>query len=368
MVRPIGQELHGVRANARVISAMSAGVPKFGALMAAELRELAAVVRRQSEDLAHPVRELVARLKKAPPQVVLTCARGSSGNAAAFGKYLIERHIGVPVAAAAPSIMSVYRKGLRLEHQLFLAISQSGRSEDLLESAACAKTCGALTVALVNDTKSPLASSCDVILPMGAGPELNVAATKTFVASLAALLHLTAAWADERELRMALDRLPDRLPSAAELDWTNALGALSAAESIVTLGRGPTLAIAQEAALKLKEICNIHAEAFSGAEFQHGPISLVSKGYPILIFLPNDASAAHLAELAVDLTKKGASIFITSGRTGIGNALPVLVADHPDTDAVCLIQSFYAVAIHLAQRRGVNIDQPRHLRKITRTR
>lgn len=338
-----------------------------GTSIAAELREAPDVVRRQTEMLAHPLSELVSFLKKTPPQVVLTCARGSSANAATFGKYLIERHLGIPVATAAPSIMSVYRKGLRLEHQLFLAISQSGRSEDLIESAACATNSGALTVALVNDTESPLASCCNIILPMAAGPELNVAATKTFVASLTALLNLTAAWVDEHEIRAALDRLPDRLALAAELDWTNALGALSTAESLVILGRGPTLGIAQEASLKLKEVCNIHAEAFSGAEFQHGPIALVSKGYPVLIFMPADASASNLAELAVDLGRKGASVLMTSS-SRIDGQLPTLVQDHPDTDAVCLIQSFYALAIHLAQHRGINVDQPRHLRKITRTR
>jgi len=336
--------------------------------IAAELREAPDVVRRQAEILVHPLGELVSFLKNTPPRVVLTCARGSSANAATFGKYLIERHLGIPVAAVAPSIMSVYRKGLRLEHQLFLAISQSGRSEDLVESTAYAKNSGAVTVALVNDTESPLASACDIILPMAAGPELNVAATKTFVASLAALLDLTAVWADEHEIRAAVDRLPDRLALAAELDWTDAVGALSPAESLITLGRGPTLAIAQEASLKLKEVCNIHAEAFSGAEFQHGPIALVSKGYPVLIFMPADASASNLAELAVDLGRKGASVLMTGNNSRIGGRLPALAPDHPDTDAVCLIQSFYSLAIHLAQHRGIKIDQPRHLRKITRTR
>jgi glucosamine--fructose-6-phosphate aminotransferase (isomerizing) len=166
----------------------------------------------------------------------------------------------------------------------------------------------------------------------------------------------------------ALDRLPDRLASAAELDWTQTLSAFSAAQSLVTLGRGPTFAIAQEAALKLKEVCNIHAEAFSGAEFQHGPIALVSSGYPVLIFMPTDAAASNLAELAADLRRKRASVLITSNSGGLSGELPVLAPDHPDADAVCLIQSFYASAIRLAQRRGIDVDQPKHLRKITRTR
>jgi glucosamine--fructose-6-phosphate aminotransferase (isomerizing) len=255
-----------------------------------------------------------------------------------------------------------------LEGQLFLAISQSGRSEDLIESASRAKRSGAITVALVNDTNSPLASACDIVLPMEAGAELSVAATKTFVSSVAALLNFVATWTGDPGMTAALNRLPDRLASAAELNWTQALSAFSAAQSLVTLGRGPTFAIAQEGALKLKEVCNIHAEAFSGAEFQHGPITLVSSGYPVLIFMSTDAAASNLAELAADLRRKRALVLITTNSGGASGQLPVLAPDHPDTDAVCLIQSLYALAIRLAQHRGIDVDQPRHLRKITRTR
>lgn len=369
------QQLHVTFDGARVLNesqrtvfAVSSSKSKNGLLMATELREAPDVVRRQSETLARPLAELAAVLRKSPPRVVVTCARGSSANAAIFGKYLIERHLGIPVADAAPSIMSVYRKGLRLEGQVFLMISQSGRSDDLIEAASRAKDSGAITVALVNDTKSPLALACEIVLPMEAGPELSIAATKTFVSSVTALLNLVAVWTNDPKMATALERLPDRLASAADLDWTQALNPLSTAQSLVTLGRGPTFAIAHEAALKLKEVCNVHAEAFSGAEFQHGPIALVSSGYPVLIFMPTDAAAANLAELANDLRRKRAAVLVTANSGGVSGQLPVLPPDHPDTDAVCLIQSLYAFAIHLAQHRGVDVDQPRHLRKITRTR
>jgi glutamine---fructose-6-phosphate transaminase (isomerizing) len=183
----------------------------YGALISAECRQAPDVVRRQSGALAQPLSDLVRLLRNRAPQVVVTCARGSSAHAATFGKYLIERYLGVPVAEAAPSITSVYRKDLRLDGQLFLAISQSGRSEDLIESAASAKASGALTAAIVNDTDSPLASTCDIVLPMAAGPELSVAATKTFIASLGALLNLVAVWTEDRLIKSALDRLPARL-------------------------------------------------------------------------------------------------------------------------------------------------------------
>ena len=183
--------------------------------MAVELREAPAAVRRQMDILAGPLAELVARLTHRPPDVVVTCARGSSAHAATFAKHLIERHLGIPVAAAAPNIATIYRQPLRLRGQLLLAISQSGASDDLVEATSAARTGGALTVAIVNDPFSALASASEFVLPIAAGPELSVAATKTFVASLAAVLRLTAQWVGDCKMLKASERLPDRLDEAA---------------------------------------------------------------------------------------------------------------------------------------------------------
>jgi glucosamine--fructose-6-phosphate aminotransferase (isomerizing) len=336
--------------------------------MAAEFREAPDIVRRQAQDLAHPIRELSAALRRRAPQVVVTCARGSSAHAATFGKHLIERHLGIPVSAVAPNIATVYRQRLHLKGQMFLAISQAGCSDDIIESVALAREAGALTASLVNDTDSPLAKACDVVLPMMAGPELSVAASKTFVASLTALLRLAALWADDIAIHQGLDRLPARLALASDLDWTAALPALAAASNLMSIGRGPTLAVAREAALKLKETCRIHAEAFSGAEFQHGPIALVERGYPAILFMPTDAAAEGLKTLAVALTGKDAAVFTTESHSGAPKALPTLEPDHADADAICLIQAFYELVIQVAQRRGNNVDRPPHLQKVTRTR
>lgn len=335
--------------------------------MAAELREAPAAVRRQ-QSLAQPIAELAAWCRRNPPQVVVTCARGSSAHAATFGKHLIERYLGIPVAAAAPNIATVYGERMRLKGQLVLTISQSGRSDDLTEFTAMAKEAGALTLAIVNDVDSPLAKACHVALPMAAGPELSVAATKTFIAALTALLRLAAAWTGDDKLDAAIDRLPDRLAAALDLDWSSATGVVSQASSLIAIGRGPTLAIAREAALKLKETSNLHAEAFSSAEFQHGPVALVSPLYPILMFVPGDAAAAGMRALAADLRGKGAALFSADHGEEAEGGLPVLAPDHPDADAVCLIQSFYALAIRVAERRGVDVNRPRHLQKVTRTR
>lgn len=336
--------------------------------MAAEIREAPAAVARQAEALQRPLKDLVAYLARRPPRVVVTCARGSSAHAATFGKHLIERRLGIPVAAAAPSIATVYRRDLALDGQFFLAVSQSGRSDDLVEMAASARRAGAVTAALVNVTDSPLAQTCDVVLPMAAGPEVSVAATKTVVASLSALLRLTALWAADRALDEALARLPERLELASGLDWSPALPDLREAASLVTIGRGPTLAIAREAALKLKETCHVHAEAFSGAEFMHGPVTLVGDEFPILLFRPNDEAGAGLTELAASLRAKGAALYAAEPGAPEAGRLPVLPPDQPEADAVCAIQSFYGLAVRLAAARGLDVDRPRHLQKVTRTR
>lgn len=343
-------------------------MPDLDARMATELQEAPEAVARQADALRGSLADLAARLKRKPPQLVLTCARGSSAHAATFGKHLIERYLGLPVGAAAPSITTVYRQPLHLAGQLFLAISQSGSSDDLVEHATAAREAGALTAALVNVTDSRLAKACDVVLPIGAGPELSVAATKTFVASLAALMRLTALWTENSAIQAALDRLPDRLTRASDLDWSAALGTLSAAESLMTIGRGPTLAVAREASLKLKETSNLHAEAFSGAEIRHGPVTLVSNRYPILLFMPTDAAASTLHQLAADLRGMKASLFVAEPGDPAPSRLPALPPDQPEADAICLIQSFYGMAVRLSAARGLNADQPRHLRKVTRTR
>ena len=338
-----------------------------GAAMAMEFREAPNVVRAQGSSQA-ALKELAARCRSRPPNLVVTCGRGSSAHAATFGKHLIERHLGIPVAAAAPNIASVYRQRLQLRDQLVLTISQSGRSDDLIEFNTMSKSAGAMTVAIVNDMDSPLAAICDVTLAMAAGPELSVAATKSFIATLAMLLRMTAEWKDDAALRDAIDRLPDRLAEAVDLDWSLPLEVLSKSNSLMTVGRGPTLAIAREAALKMKETCHLHAEAFSGAEFQHGPVTLVSHHYPIVMFMPTDAAAPAMWEFAAAVRAKGAEVFCTGNGESIVGHLPVVATDHPDTDPLCLIQTFYGMIRNLSILRGTDLDRPRHLQKVTRTR
>jgi glucosamine--fructose-6-phosphate aminotransferase (isomerizing) len=347
-------------------SARPVAIEAPGGGMAKELAEAPAAVRAQAQEITQPLAALVTRLAQRPPQVVVTCARGSSAHAATFAKHLIERHLGIPVAAAAPNVASVYHRRLALKDQLFLAISQSGSSDDLIEMAATARGADAVTAAIVNDANSPLAQACEFVLPMGAGPELSVAATKTFIASLAASLRLVARWSADERMAKACERLPERLAQAAQLDWSEALAPLTAATALVAVGRGPTLAIAREAALKLQETCTVHAQAFSSAEFRHGPLALASATLPVLMLTPTDASAMGFSDLAADLRRAGAQVLIAGDE--VDASLPTLPPEQADADAICLIQSFYALLPHLAERRGVNVDRPRHLQKVTRTR
>jgi glucosamine--fructose-6-phosphate aminotransferase (isomerizing) len=343
-------------------------MPSITTNMRDEVNESPAVVRRQEAMLAGPIADLVKRIEACRPRLVMTCARGSSTHAAKFAKHVFERYLGIPVAAAAPNIATQYHRSLDLDGQLFLSISQSGRSDDLVETASMARRAGALTVSLVNDPASPLARASEVVLPLCAGPELSVAATKSFVASLAALMRIVTAWTGDPLLREACASLPDRLAAASLLDWSAALAPLAQANSVVTIGRGPTFAIAYEAALKLKETCELHAEAFSSAEFRHGPIALVSAAYPVLLFHPNDETGRGFSDLAGDLQRIGGCVLVADSEAKGSNQLPVLAPQQPEADAICLIQSFYGMLATLATRRGTDADQPRHLQKVTRTR
>jgi glucosamine--fructose-6-phosphate aminotransferase (isomerizing) len=296
---------------------------------------------------------------------VVTLGRGSSDHAATYARYLIELSgLGVLTASASPSVSSIYESRQDLRDALVLAISQSGRSPDLLAAAEAARAAGARVVALVNDAASPLAALAHATLPLHAGPELSVAATKSYIAALVAVAQLAAAWAEDAALAAALDGLPQTLAEAWGLDWSPALDVLAPAQSLYVLGRGPGFAAAQEAALKLKETCSLHAEAFSAAEVLHGPMTLVTDGFPVLVFAQDDASRSGVVGLARELADRGAQVLL-AGVEAPG-ALP-FARTHAALQPVALIQSFYRLAEGLARARGFDPDHPPHLRKVTET-
>jgi glucosamine--fructose-6-phosphate aminotransferase (isomerizing) len=336
--------------------------------MLREAQEAPQLVARLLESNAPLCRDLGERLRASPPPFAVTCARGSSDNAATFVKYLLEIHSGLVTASVGPSVTSVYEARPRMREALFLAVSQSGRSPDILNLAQAGRDDGALTVALVNDTTSPLASTCEVVLPLHAGPEKSVAATKSFIAALAAGFQLVAHWSQDRELLEALDTLPDVLAKASTVDWSPALPLLSQANNLFVVGRGVGFAVAQEAALKLKETSGVHAEAMSSAELMHGPWTLAGDHFPILVLSQEDETLSGVNDLVTKLNEQGVPVVVAGAAEGPASVmLPSVENIHPYLAPIALIQSFYPLVNAIALARGRNPDNPPRLRKVTET-
>lgn len=325
-----------------------------------------AVERLLSQGHADVLRAAQA-LRARDPQLLVTIARGSSDHACTYLKYATEILLGLPVSSVGPSIASIYHAPLRLQGAASLAVSQSGQSPDIVEMARAARRGGALSLALTNHPQSPLGLASEHTLDIHAGPELSVAATKTFVTSAVAGLMLLAEWADDQALRDALRRLPGALADAALLDWPDFSAAVGQDSSVFTLGRGPAWAIANEAALKFKETCQIHAESYSSAEVLHGPVSIVGQGFPVLALVAADAAERGVAQIADTLAEKGAQVFATTDKVRMATALPHVRTAHALTDPLALIVSFYAMVEKTAARLGINPDAPRHLKKVTET-
>jgi glucosamine--fructose-6-phosphate aminotransferase (isomerizing) len=331
-----------------------------------EAAEAPQVIRNQLRVTHAPLKKLGELLRARAPRAVITCARGSSDHAATFAKYLIETRARVLVSSAAPSTSSVYASGPDAEDVLFIAISQSGASADLVATTAAAKQTGALIVALVNAEHSPLAQLSDVVIPLSAGLEKSVAATKSFIASLAAIVNVVAAWRADRQLTEELEIAPALLEQAWKLNWSAAIAPLSAARNLYVVGRGLGFAIAQEAALKLKETCGLHAEAFSAAELKHGPLALVGKDFPVLMFVQDDETRQGTETLAAELVALGATVMIAGAHVPGAISLPTVRA-HEAIEPLLMISSFYRMLDALAQTRGYDVDRPPHLHKITVT-
>ncbi|ALM54553.1 iron dicitrate transport regulator FecR [Halomonas huangheensis] len=311
--------------------------------------------------------ELGARLRAEDPSAVMTVARGSSDHAASYFAYLCMQTRGIPVASLPPSLSTLSQAPWRLQGQLAVAISQSGQSPDLVASQKALGQGGATTIAMVNTPESPLGKSSDIEVPLYAGEERSVAATKSYLATLSAAAQLVAHWNESSLLVSALSELPDRLVEAGAQDWGIAVDALKDCERLMVIGRGAGLGIAQEAALKFKETCSIQAEPFSGAEVRHGPMALIEPGYPVLVFAPPGAEQAGLLELAEWLEGVGARVLLAADASVARRHLTLTDAGHEALQPLSVIQSFYPMVAHLAAARGINPDQPRHLRKVTCT-
>ena len=311
--------------------------------------------------------ELGQRLRSTPPATTLTIARGSSDHAAGYCAYLLMARLGRIVASLPMSLLTLNKAPLITRETLAIAISQSGQSPDLVDTLQYFRAGGATTVALVNDAASPLAQTAEWTMPLQAGKEQSVAATKSFIASLVAGTRLIAHWGNDSELLNGIETLPDALRDASHCDWSSAIEVLAPAQKMMVISRGIGFSVALEAALKFKETSAIQAEAFSGAEIRHGPMALIEEGYPVLIFATRGPAQASLIALAADLRARGARVLLAAPADIAQRQLTLPVAACADLDPILAIQAFYVMAAQLAVARGMDPDHPRHLSKVTKT-
>lgn len=331
--------------------------------MAREIAEIPAAAKSllaQFDEIA----AIAERIRKSKRHFIVICGRGSSGHVGVYLRYLFETRLGLLVSAAAPSVVTAYRRPSDMRHVIFIVISQSGRSPDLVTATRLAREFGALTIALVNEVDSPVATEAELVLPVRAGPEHAVAATKTVALSMVAGAQLIAALTDDQDLTHALDRLPQRLTAALACDWSAWSERLHAAPAAFVIGRGYGFGPAREIALKLTESMQIPALGYSAAELRHGPRAAVTPATPVLVLRQNDEAAATVDDLIRDLTKEKETVFAAGGPAG---TLPWIGDDHPICDPIAMLLPAYIAIERATRQRGLDPDKPRYLSKVTHT-
>jgi glutamine---fructose-6-phosphate transaminase (isomerizing) len=296
-----------------------------------------------------------------------------------YARYIFEAYTGLPVALAAPSLFTLYRRIPNLKKAWVIGISQSGQSEDIVTVLRDAREQGALTTTITNEPESPLAKAAALILPLNAGKEKSVAATKTYSAQVALVALLAAELSNNAGLRAGLDRLPDAISHALNLDdhaqeianrptYRNA-------QNAIVLGRGYNFATALEVALKMKEAAYIFAAPYSVADFMHGPFALANENLPIIILGASGPAIPGLIELSDKLKDRKTELIIVSDDTGLlkhstegGASLPLKLEGIPEalSPIVCVVPG-QMLALHLALARGYDPDKPRGLQKVTST-
>ena len=331
-----------------------------------EAAQSGSVVAAQAMRSKDMLASFAASIAASPPSLYLTCARGSSDHAATFMRYLLEIEVGVVASSFSPSVFSVYGRAPAIGSGICVVISQSGRSPDLLAVAQQYRDQGSRVLAIVNDLGSPLAQIADYVFPIGAGPETSVAATKSFIGTLSAILQIVGCHPGTAVNPQDLLDLPNLLDLAWEQDWSALTKAITASRGLFVIGRGVGFAAASEAALKMKETSGLHAEAFSAAEVRHGPMALLATGMPVLIFRQNDKAARSLDDFASFAAAQGNQVFVVGAKVAGATCLPCPAAA-PLLEPVVQIQAFYRAANELSVARGLNPDAPPMLRKVTQT-
>ena len=352
--------------------------------MRAEIAETPAVVARLLDEGAAEIARAASAIRAADPAWVSLVARGTSDHAALYLRYLIETELGIPAGLAAPSAVTIYGAELRWRGGLVVAVSQSGRSPDLVAVVEAARAGGARTVAIVNDAASPLAAASDHVIDCRAGEERSVAATKSYVAQLAAGAALVAAIRPDASLGRPLGLVPALLATALDragagiLDSAPIVDAFAGSDRSIVIGRGYDYATALETALKLKETGRLFAEGYSTADFSHGPVVLTGPEVPVLVVRPGGRMGPSVDEGIAAARAAGGRPWVVVGE---GDAGPVAGADPerlirlpmpgdlPEALAPLLtILPGQLLAEAVSRRRGYDPDAPPGLRKVTLTR
>ncbi len=338
-----------------------------------EILEQPEVLTRLIEGERANVARIVSKLRQREIVYITMAARGSSDNAALYGKYLFAAMLRLPVALAAPSLFTLYRQPPDLRQTLVIAISQSGESTDIVAVIEEARHQGVPTLAITNRVDSALAKAADDVILLHAGEEKSVAATKTFTSSLAALALLAGSWQETAAHLDELARIPDKVAAALEVESdARALAEqLTNLTACVVFGRGFNYATAFELALKLKELAYVSAEPYSSADFLHGPVALVDENFRAVEIAPSGAVYENLIELAVRIKREGARLIAISDRTEflqLAEAALKLPGDIPEwISPIVAIVPGQLFALHLTLAKGYAADQPRSLTKVTRT-
>lgn len=339
-----------------------------------EILEQPQVLQRLLEIEAANILKVAEAVRTRAPRFVILAARGSSDNAARYGQYLFGSINQQPVALATPSLFTLYKKPPRLTDALILAISQSGQSPDILAVAEEGRRQGALTVAITNDVSSPLAGISEYCIDLHAGTERSVAASKTYTTSLLSLAMLSAAITQDQDLLAALSRVPDLVSQTLGQAQTILAAAelYRETEACVVIGRGYNYATAFEIALKLKELTYVLAEPYSSADFQHGPVALVEKGFLVLAILPEGEVSTELFDLLHELHLRNPRLVIISPlqhALSLANTAVPIPTDIPEwLSPIVAIIPGQLFALGLALSKGIDPDHPRGLKKITLTR
>lgn len=342
-------------------------------LLLREIHEQPAALQNLLDAGRGDIRRAAAAIRACDPAFVTIAARGSSDNAARYAQYLLGAQNGLAVGLATPSLFSVYERPPRLTRSLVVGISQSGQSPDVVAVLRAGREQNALTLAITNDPESPLAQTAQHCILLHCGPERSVAATKTYSASLLAIALLGAELAGAQDRLDLLANVPRHVQALCERggEFSAAGAAQKDMRSCVVLSRGYNYATAFEIALKLKELGYVLAEPWSAADFEHGPVALVEQGFALLAIVPPGPLAAPLSAQLAALRERGARLLVISAQAealalaDTAMSLPPLPEWMTPLTAVVPGQFF---ALGLTRAKGLSVDRPRGLRKVTRTR